>query len=214
MIIPIIISKILGFFPEKERILLIQISKAWINAPADCNKLTIPKNISHKNLLQILKCTKSSVRTCTIDKTIYISPMYIDNIIITLPKLQHLNLTMCNSITDEELQKISNLTTLQSLNLYGCKKITDAGLQYISNIITLQELNFCNCNQITDVGLRHISNLTLLQQLLLSYCEQITDEGLHYISNLTTLQILDLSNCYQIKDYGLQHISKIISLQH
>lgn len=111
-----IISLILGFLNQKERIIVSTcVIKLWTNILINCGQIIIPKNITKSNLRQILKCTKNTnacyFNTCALQ--------YLTHIILTLPNLQILKLSndQINNITNEELRHIFTLQNLQQLDL-------------------------------------------------------------------------------------------------
>ena len=124
--IDIIISKLSGYFSEKERIIISNVCKKWRNTPSECDEINISKKITFNVLQRILNCTKS-VRICYLAEDI--AKYNITQIICALPNLYKLivqcemdygNIT--DKITDKTLQHMSSLISLQYIDLWSCNK--------------------------------------------------------------------------------------------
>ncbi|CUG02925.1 receptor-type protein kinase, putative [Bodo saltans] len=133
--------------------------------------------------------------------------------IATLTHLQHLNLTKCYAISDDNVATIAAaLIHLTYLHLSWCRNITDAALGSIAtSLLDLEELCLAECVKITDVGLDHIRSLHRLQHLNLWECFKITDAGVASISSLHELRYLKLRPCKLLTDASLVSLS---GLQH
>ena len=95
-------------------------------------------------------------------------------------RLIELYLWKNNTITDNGLKTLTNLT---ELDLYNNNTITYNGLKTLTNLTKLH-LNFNNT--ITNNGLQTLANLTKLD---LNYNNTITDNGLKTLTNLTKLHL-------------------------
>jgi len=93
-------------------------------------------------------------------------------------RIEELNLSCCEKVTDASLARISSLS-LQHLSLDFCDQITDVGLASLSSL-PLQHLNLCHCWRITDAGLVHLSSMPLYY-LNLVRCKYVTGVGLEHI---------------------------------
>ncbi len=66
-----------------------------------------------------------------------------------LSLLEHLDLTGCDQLTDDDLLPIAQLPNLKTLNLSHCSKITDCGLQSLERC-KLTSLNLMGCSNISQ----------------------------------------------------------------
>ncbi|KAJ9089329.1 hypothetical protein DSO57_1014111 [Entomophthora muscae] len=126
-----------------------------------------------------------------------------------LPQLQHLSLSRCSQLGDEEFfilaeGRLNNLTHLNLANLTqlsdlalgsivrrrppltwldisGCNMITENGFQVLTEGLRgLKFLGADSCPRVTDRTLRRLgNNLHQLQRLALGGCEGITDPGIY-----------------------------------
>lgn len=98
-----------------------------------------------------------------------------------------------NQISDDDLEKLSQLDHVTSLDLSG-SQITDRGLQHLAHMPQLRELrlNHYPGGGITDRGLEVLQNLRELRVFEICWQSGITDNG---ISNL--------SHCDQLEDVNL-----------
>jgi hypothetical protein len=94
---------------------------------------------------------------------------------------------------------LSRLTTLNSLDLAGCYSVTDQEVEALSNLPGLMDLNLSGCGAyegVTSEGLRAVSSLAALTTLNLNDCpDAVTDEILRAMSSLTALSTLNLARC-------------------
>ncbi|KDO35085.1 hypothetical protein SPRG_01150 [Saprolegnia parasitica CBS 223.65] len=112
-----------------------------------------------------------------------------------LPRLTHLNLHGCKSISDDGCMHLAQLSHLQFLDLSFCPRIGDAGLQHL-RALRLESLKLNMCRDVTDIGLLELHGMSSLLELGLS-CTQITSAGLTGVASncAMSLQVLDLSGC-------------------
>lgn len=94
-----------------------------------------------------------------------------------------------NSITDEQLAGIKDLTQLRSLTLPD--DITDKGMPHLAGLVNLTKLVLEDTN-ITDAGLAHLKNLKQLQELDLS-STKISKASLELLKQFPQLQVLDVT---------------------
>jgi len=131
-----------------------------------------------------------------------------------LTSLQHLDLSLCEQVTDAGLAHLKGLTSLQHLDLDGCEQVTDAGLAHLKGLTSLQHLHLGECKRVTDAGLAHLKGLTSLQHLDLGECKRVTDAGLAQLKGLTSLDHLNLMGCERVTDAGLAQLKSLTSLQY
>jgi hypothetical protein len=98
--------------------------------------------------------------------------------------LTHLDLSLCDEVTDVGVRAVSTMPLLASLNLRGCDKITDEAVQAVSSMSALTSL---------DLGRFHGLSLS-----------QFTDAGVLALSRLPALTHLDVTNCYQVTAAGVE----------
>jgi hypothetical protein len=88
------------------------------------------------------------------------------------------------AITDEGLLRLSKLDLphLNILALGFCDSITDNGLTYVAQMTTVGELMLMGCPHITAEGLPKLLTMKSLWYLDLRGCPGITDRGLQYLA--------------------------------
>lgn len=96
---------------------------------------------------------------------------------LRLEKLESLNLSYNDNITNAGLEDVGELRTLRTLVLADCPNITDDGLAAIAGLRKLHSLNLMGCDSITDEGLTALIPLRGLRHLYLDGCEGISTEG-------------------------------------
>lgn len=115
-------------------------------------------------------------------------------------------------ITNSTVQQLCSVhTKIQQLDLTNCNQVSDVGLWAIArHLIHLQLLNCTGCTQITTVGLRSISlRCSEIIELNLSNCLVIDDDSLTVIAGgAWRLQRLSLENCHRVSDNAIAKLSK------
>jgi hypothetical protein len=176
-----------------------QVCKSWLNIRT--GNLFVRVSIYSANINALIQSYANNVLFLVIYKCC-------DADLLLLPqlsKLQELNLSDNNNITNEGLKYLSVMNRLQCLDLSKCD-VTDDVLARVSVISGLQEINLSYCKKITDEGLKYLSTINGLLSIDLSSCN-ISDEGLRYLSRLKKLQYLVLPGCINITDLGLKYLS-------
>jgi hypothetical protein len=132
------------------------------------------------------------------ETSVYLSDISILRLSNTLTTLE---LSNYNSITDESVQHLTNLTKLKLRD--GVDTITDKSIQKLTQLLHLDlERN----GFITDTSLYQ---LTLLNTLNLNTNNVITDDAVKRLTNLTNIS---LSYNNTITDHGIFYLTKLISL--
>jgi hypothetical protein len=117
-------------------------------------------------------------------------------------RLQALDLSMCRSITNDDLVEITaGCRQLQTLYLQGCVNIDDTGLAAIAKYcVLLERLSVEFCYNVTDVGFSMIiSHCQRLEHLNVKACNQLTAMAFKNLVRdkkaLYPLKTLDLGAC-------------------
>ncbi|RXM31879.1 F-box/LRR-repeat protein 20 [Acipenser ruthenus] len=137
------------------------------------------------------------------------------------PKLKHLDLASCTSITNLSLKALSEgCPLLEQLNISWCDQVTKDGIQALledealkhigAHCPELLTLNLQTCSQITDEGLLTICRgCPRLQSLCVSGCANITDANLNALGqNCPRLRILEVARCSQLTDLGFTSLAR------
>ena len=130
-----------------------------------------------------------------------------------LSKLETLDISWCDQVTDISFAAVCSLSRLKKLNIRRCSTITDHGLCSIQNLVHLESLDMANCNKITDVGFTAVGKLPLLKKLNISQCASISDHGLCGMQNLINLESLDMNSCDKITDFGFAAVCELPRLK-
>ena len=108
-------------------------------------------------------------------------------------------------VTDEWLQRLSELTTLRKLDLANCA-IQGPGLSQIAALSGLRELNL-TLTPVTDDALQHLAGLTELRSLGLA-STQCTGTGFAHLKGLHQLENVNF-HFTPLNDSGLLAISQV-----
>lgn len=131
-----------------------------------------------------------------------------------LVNLEYLNIQRCRAVTDLGVAELGKLKKLKSLNISLCELISKEGLQKgicAEENETLEELDIHSLN-IDHTGLIMISEkLPNLRLLDISYCfNAVTDTSIQVIfKNQLLLQTLKISHCDKVSDAGLTGMGKV-----
>ncbi|XP_031235944.1 dynein regulatory complex subunit 6 [Mastomys coucha] len=121
-----------------------------------------------------------------------------------------LNFRGCDFRT-KTLKAVSHCKNLQELNVSDCQSFTDESMRHISEgcpgVLYLNLSNTTITNRTMRLLPRYFHNL---QNLSLAYCRKFTDKGLQYLNlgnGCHKLIYLDLSGCTQISVQGFRNIA-------
>ena len=106
-------------------------------------------------------------------------------------------------IHDDQLAKISKMTSLTSLDL-SALPITDKGVAQISHL-PLRELRL-TWTAITDPALATVARCRSLESLYLTFCKNITDAGLVPLAQLSNLTYLGVGECAKLTRGGVTQL--------
>lgn len=128
-------------------------------------------------------------------------------------KLNHLNLSWCDEITDEGLQNyLPFAENLTRLDLSCCNGITNAGIRPLQMLKNLTQLDLSDNSNITDDGVGHLITIANLNNLNLEGLKKITNVSLQYLCQLTNLSTLNLKGLTKITNEGLKHLGQLTNL--
>ena len=122
-----------------------------------------------------------------------------------LKSLTKLNLAY-NTLEDDDLNALENLTNLTELSLYGLKKITD-----VSPLASLSKLTYLHLGY--NSKLKSIKSLTGLKKLKSLRILKTNISDISYFKNFAALEKLDISGCpilfhdyYNLEDCKKLHL--------
>ena len=109
-------------------------------------------------------------------------------------KVTHINLTVCDGITDDSLIFIAdNFPQLKGLSVQGCDFITDRGITAVTEKChKLTDLNYSSCSKVGNAALEAIaSNLPQLKELYAYNCNisVLPDDFGHKLKHLRVLYL-------------------------
>ncbi|KAJ9586610.1 hypothetical protein L9F63_019803 [Diploptera punctata] len=115
------------------------------------------------------------------------------NIVLkNFPNIKHLNLSSSHMLSDEGLYNISHCGYLEHLNISMCNKMTDKSTYYVSKgCAKLKHLNISSCNNMTDEAILHLLMCKNLQVLKLGF-KKLT--GIYF--NLFSKKLVQLKEIY------------------
>ncbi|KAM3869969.1 F-box and leucine-rich repeat protein 13 [Diretmus argenteus] len=193
---------------------------------ADCPRMTnasLKSMAKLKNLqyLDISHCRKvgdtgmqyltegssaTKLRELNVSHCSHIHDISVMRIAQRLCKLNHLNLSYCESLTDSGLEWLSG-SSISSLDISGCN-IQDQGLGAVEGI-HLKNVVLAECVYITDIGIKKFcKRMTDLEHVDVSHCVTLSDEAIKaisfYCSGLVTLK---MSGCPKMTDMAVQYLT-------
>ncbi|XP_072241482.1 uncharacterized protein fbxl9 [Leuresthes tenuis] len=121
--------------------------------------------------------------------------------LLALKRLQELDLSGCEKLTDSSITQVVHYPDLQRLSLSMLPEITDASLASIGrHCRSITSLALSQCPGVTDRGVALAGpHLHRLQHLYLSCCNNITDRSLFLLmQHCKRLKTVDVSRCNNI----------------
>jgi hypothetical protein len=109
------------------------------------------------------------------------------------------------SLTDDDLEKLSSLGAMRKLSISNGRDITDDGLKHLAKMPNLEWLVLSKFENVTDDGLAVLESLPELKKLELHGLPEITDKGLAHLAELANLRELRITSC-KIDGSGWQHL--------
>lgn len=172
-----------------------------------CDQLT------NTGILALTKC-QTSLKELDIGLCTRVTDQSLVHICNNLVNLEFLNIQRCRAVTDLGVSELFKLKKLKSLNISQCELITKEGLQKgicteENNILEELDLHSLNLDQ---TGVIMISEkLPNLRSLDLSYCfNAVTDTSIQVVfKNQIFLHTLKISHCDKVSDAGLTGMGKI-----
>jgi len=152
--------------------------------------------------------------------------------IASLPDLQRLEISQCQSLNDITACELIRLTALKESCLSNSSRVTDmalhttdelgsvvqvqrAGCAAIASLPRLQRLEISHCQSLTDTAACELMRLTALKELCLSNSSRVTDIALStLVKAMPQLTLLDLSGCHlHVSDISLCAIANLGKLK-
>jgi hypothetical protein len=130
-----------------------------------------------------------------------------------LTKLEILNLAFSDSVKDEGMHEISQMTQLLRLDLCWLRNITGEGFAKISTLTKLVHLDITNIDGVPDTYMTTLLALPYLELLDTSYYKKVTPGAMDLIANLTKLNHLAMNMGPNTNDlffsalFNLTHLS-------
>ncbi|KAF6807112.1 F-box and leucine-rich repeat protein grr1 [Colletotrichum sojae] len=121
----------------------------------------------------------------------------------TYDHLRILDLTSCQRLTDQSVQKIIDAAPrLRNLVLAKCRNITDVAVNAIAKLgKNLHYLHLGHCGQITDEAVKRlVQACNRIRYIDLGCCTLLTDESVMRLAQLPKLKRIGLVKCSNITD--------------
>ena len=177
------------------------------------------KNITAKRLRSIALTMGDSMEAvnlagCPVDDYV------LQTIVIRLFKLQFVNLSGCNLITNTAMKSLAEgcKETLTAIDISDCKGITEAGISWLAGTVgqmslpcrELRSLNVSGCIRIRNPG---ISDLGLgchnLQFLAVRGCVELTSKSIVDVAKgCPDLRLINTYGCMKVTDLALKALGK------
>ncbi|KAK2738187.1 SCF ubiquitin ligase complex subunit [Myotisia sp. PD_48] len=138
-----------------------------------------------------------------------------DNLVFE--SLRILDLTACENVTDDSVEKIIRLTPrLRNLLLSKCRFITDRSVHAICKLgKNINYVHLGHCSNITDAAvIQLVKSCTRIRFIDLACCNRLTDNSVQHLATLPKLRRIGLVKCHAISDRGILALAKPRPLQH
>lgn len=128
-----------------------------------------------------------------------------------LSNLRHLEISNCDSISNDQIKNLSLLVNLEHLTLENCYKINNEGLKFLNSLNHLKSLTLTGLIDATDDGIKdYVLKLKNLKHLDLRLFGTITDEFIKCIAEqLHQLEHLNLSESDKVSEIGFSNLAKL-----
>lgn len=110
------------------------------------------------------------------------------------------------TLSDEDLEYLSQRTSVNELDLGDNSFVTDEGMRHVAKIKGLQKL-YLNRTNITDAGIRQLRKTPLTYINL--WETQIGDKSLGYIAEMGSMKQLQIKNCSRVTDAGVAKLAPL-----
>lgn len=128
-----------------------------------------PKGVLPRFFTQLEKSPEHIVMDITIHKP---KPRNIECLMALQPRVRNLTLVGLRLPSMKDVfVHLCHMNQLQKLTLNGFKNLTDDELPKLSGLSSLTELNLGICCYITEAAVKRLLNLTNLKKLYLKYCD-------------------------------------------
>lgn len=177
-------------------------SESWFAHPRSASAATIRK-------------FKKDIETCSIPGVSLAHTRISDknlSLLAGLDSISVLDLESCSSLTEGCLETILSFPKLEHLNLRLCDELGASTPAAIATMANLRYLDLSLNDWISAHSLEPLSQLNHLERLLLICCKKLGDDGLPVIAEITSLKALDLSTC-PVEGTALGELGKLPSLE-
>ncbi|KZF22147.1 RNI-like protein [Xylona heveae TC161] len=134
-------------------------------------------------------------------------------------QLRELRLAQCSRITDDAFLRLPydrTYDSLRILDLTSCDQLRDEAVQKIVTAAPrLRNLTLAKCRQITDRALLSIAKLGKNLHLIhLGHCQNITDGAVvHLVKMCNRIRYIDLACCHRLTDVSVQQLATLPKLR-
>ncbi|KAL2826066.1 hypothetical protein BDW59DRAFT_171965 [Aspergillus cavernicola] len=148
-----------------------------------------------------------------------VTNLSVTTLVATLQNLRELRLAHCTEIDDSaflELPKHISLGSLRILDLTACENIRDDSVERIVNSAPrLRNLVLAKCRFITDRAVWAICKLGKnLHYVHLGHCSNITDSAVvQLVKSCNRIRYIDLACCYRLTDRSVQQLATLPKLR-
>jgi len=113
----------------------------------------------------------------------------VEKIIETSPRLRNLVLAKCKEITDRSVLAITKLgKNLHYIHLGHCAHITDtAVVQLVKMCNRIRYIDLACCSRLTDTSVKQLATLPKLRRIGLVKCQAITDRSILALAKASTV---------------------------
>ncbi len=139
-----------------------------------------------------------------------ISDKGIESVCFKATNLEGIAIGNCRRVTDRSLAIIGGLKKLQKLDISRCDAISDNGFGRMANLPQLTELNLRNL-RISDKFMESASRCPDMEKLQLSW-STVDDQGMKHIVSLQKLKKLEIM-ATKISAKSLEYIGQLKSLE-
>lgn len=136
---------------------------------------------------------------------------------LTFDSLRILDLTACEGVKDESIQKITgSAPRLRNLVLAKCRMITDRAVLSICRLgKNIHYVHLGHCSNITDAAVAQlVKSCNRIRYIDLACCNRLTDASVQQLATLPKLRRIGLVKCQSITDRSILALANPRVSQH
>jgi hypothetical protein len=139
-------------------------------------------------------CLKLLTKNCPLLKHLIIPRSKINTLVylVNIPKLENLDITLCQLLEPDSLNHLVNTPNLLNLNISLCQSLEADALKNLMHTKNLQYLNIFGCIKLEADALKNLVHTKNLQYLNICGCSQFKVDSLKFLVNTPKLKSIEV----------------------